>query len=488
MKALCAIIKLTWRHTVRSHIFQLLLLILAACVAVVPTTVGAGNATDFIRVSLLYSLSGVAGVLSLSIVWVSCFIMAHDIDNYELHMVVSKPVSRITIWLAKCTGVATLHILLLLIASMSIYGIIIYRFNNFKPEDFPAGSRAKIALERERIRNEVMVGRRVFMPYTPDFMELAKEQVRKNAKLAEEKNLRLDLSPQSQEKMIKNAMKEVVAAASSVPAGATKIWEFNTLPADLDRPMYLRYCPYVGKVDTKEQRMTRVMWYIAIPRPVQDAARNDNVFNKSKSRYELMMYPLSQSAEQVMSGNFHEKTLRPEWKFITPDRKVFVSVANLDPDRGLHYYQPKDGPKLLIAVCGFFENYCRAVLVIALALLVLAGVSCAFGGFLTMPTAVFVVASYLMFGSFSLFLTDPDYYVAGAADKVGQFVAGILLAIVVPVQEFIVTDRVAGGELIEWSYIGYICWYYLLCRVLPLVLLGMFFYRRRELGLVLRSK
>ena len=189
-----------------------------------------------------------------------------------------------------------------------------------------------------------------------------------------------------------------------------------------------------------------------------------------------------------MSGNFHEKTLLPEWKFITPDRKVFVSAANLDPDRGLHYYQPKDGPKLLIAVCGFFENYCRAVLVIALELLVLAGVSCAFGGFLTMPTAVFVVASYLMFGSFSLFLTDPNFYVSGTMDKVGQFIAGVLLAVIVPVQEFIVTDRVAGGEIIEWSYIGYICWYYLLCRVVPLVLLGMLFYRKRELGLVLRSK
>lgn len=43
---------------------------------------------------------------------------------------------------------------------------------------------------------------------------------------------------------------------------------------------------------------------------------------------------------------------------------------------------------LLIRVTGFLENYLRAILVIAMELLILSGLACAFGGFLTLPTAV----------------------------------------------------------------------------------------------------
>ena len=486
MKAFAAIVKLTCRHSFRSHIFQLLLLLLLGCVAFVPTTVGAGNAGEFIRVSLLYSLSGVTGILMLSALWVSCYTMSHDIDNYQLHMVVCKPVSRLTLWLAKCTGVTIVHLFLLVLAAAAIYAIIVYRFESFQPGDFPAADRAAIEAEREKIRSEVMVGREVFLPERPDYGQLARERVRETARRAEERRLKLDLSPKAQEELFKEAFKEVVAADSRVNAGSQRLWVYTGLPAKLDQPISLRYRPYVGKVDSKDQRITRLQWFLGIPMKPRDAG--NNVFQKQKNRYDLALTPLSAAPEQQLSGVFHEKTLRPEWGFVTPDRKVYVAVANFDPGKSLHYYQPMDGPKLLIPVCGFFANYCRAIIVAALAIVMLCAISCAFGGFLTMPTAIFVVASYLMFGSFSLFLTDEEFFVESAMDRFGQFVAHCLLAVIVPLQEFEFSTLVAGGELISFGSIWHLIWFYGFCRVAPLVLLGVWLYRRRELGLVLRSK
>ena len=489
MKAFAAVVRLTCRHALRSHIFQLLLLVLMACVAFVPTTVGAGNAGEFIRVSLLYSLSGVTGILMLSAMWVSCYTMSHDIDNYQLHMVVCKPVSRVTLWLAKWCGVTLIHLLLLGIAAAAIYGIIIYRFESFQPEDFPASDRAAIKAEREKIRSEVMVGREVFLPDRPDYGKLARDRVKETARRAEERHLTLDLSPESQEKLFKEALKEIIAADSRVEAGQQpKLWVFSGLPQKLDRPVALRYRPYLGKVDSKDQRMTRVQWFLGIPQKPRDAgAQATDVFRKDKSRYDVMFLPLG-TPEQLLSGVFHEKTLRPEWGFIAPDQKVFVAAVNLDPNKGLHYYQPNDGPKLLIPVCGFFANYCRAIIVAALAITMLSALSCAFGGFLTMPTAIFVVASYLLLGSFSLYLLDEEFYVNGTVDKAGQFLARCLLAVIVPLQEFEFSTQVAGGELISFSSIWNLVWFYGFCRVVPLMLMGIWFYRRRELGLVLRSK
>ena len=142
---------------------------------------------------------------------------------------------------------------------------------------------------------------------------------------------------------------------------------------------------------------------------------------------------------------------------------------------------------LLIRITGFLGNYSRAVLVLALQLAMLAAISCALGGFLTLPTAVFVSMSYLVFGFMATFMTDPEFYINGAIDRAGQELSLWVLKVVVPLGRFDVTDLIADGKLVEWSLIWEITWSCLLLRALPLVLLGIYFYRRREIGLVIRK-
>ena len=144
MKAFWAIVKLTFRNAIRSHIFQLLLLLLLLCVILIPGTVsGDGTARGFIRISLLYSLSAVSTILALSSVWLGCFVMTQDVDNYQLHMVVTKPVSRVSIWLAKWVGVNLIHLVLLAVATLSIYFIILYKYNQ---QEFSAEERERMGM------------------------------------------------------------------------------------------------------------------------------------------------------------------------------------------------------------------------------------------------------------------------------------------------------------------------------------------------------
>ena len=476
MKPLWAITRLTFRNALRSHVFQLLLLLLIACVVVIPTTVSGGAvAGDFIRVSLLYSLWTVGAVLGLSSIWLGCYAMAHDIDNYQLHMVVSKPVARWTIWLGKWFGVNLVNMLLLLIATLAIYAIVMYRFNN---EEFSAG-------DKERIRNEVLVGRRVFMPDQPDFEQEVRERVKEKVRRLQEQGKGVDMTPENQDRLIESAKAEVGANASEVPFQRVRGWVFSDLPRKIDRPLYLRYRPYVGKVSSEDQRNTRIWWQVGMPQVVENETPG-SIFEQKNSGYQLFMVPLTQYPEQLWSGVFHEKEFTPDMKIITPDNKIFVSLVNFDDSQSTLYFQPADGPKLMIAVTGFFQNYFRAVLVIALQLLILSGFGCAFGGFLTMPTAIFVVISYLLFGSFSVFLVSHTVN-SNTVERLGQGLAEFVLRIVIPLQRFEVTDLVAGGELIEWSLIGKLFWSYFILRAVPVFLFGIYFYRRRELGLVIRK-
>ncbi len=478
MKSFLAIVKLTLRNAMRSHIFQLLLLLLLLAVVLIPSTISAGeNAGDFIRISLLYSLSAVSFILTLSSIWLGCHAMTHDVDNYQLHMVVTKPVSRVQIWLAKCFGVYLIHLVLLFAAGTAIYFIILYKFNS---QDFSAQ-------ERERIQNEVMVGRRVYLPEKTNYDEAARRLLGEKIQRLNARGQVVDTSAAAQEAMYKESRREAVIMETELPYGGRRDFRFANIPHDLQKPLFLRYRVYIGKIATEGQRMTRSFWAVGVVRTPQQQKAAANVFEQQKQTgYEVYLTPLAEYPEQVMSGEFHEKVLRPEWKIISPADEVMLSYGNFDDSGEKQYFQPADGPKLLIEVCGFFQNYLRAVAVIALALLIFCGLGCTLGGLQTLPTAIFCSVSYLLVGSLALYMVNLSY-VAGAADHVGQFIAKTVLMVVIPLQAFEVTGHVANGEIVEFSLLWALFLNYFIFRALPLFALGILLYRRRELGLVIRK-
>ncbi|MBR7156266.1 MAG: hypothetical protein IKD22_05480, partial [Lentisphaeria bacterium] len=64
MRAFNAIVGLTLRNAIRSHVFQLLLALLIFAVCVIPTSIGGGSPQDFIRVSLFYSIGAITLILA----------------------------------------------------------------------------------------------------------------------------------------------------------------------------------------------------------------------------------------------------------------------------------------------------------------------------------------------------------------------------------------------------------------------------------------
>ena len=65
--------------------------------------------------------------------------MSHDIDSYQLHMVVSKPVARWKLWLGKWVGINLINIALLLFAGIAVYAVIMLRYHAAGEERALAG-------------------------------------------------------------------------------------------------------------------------------------------------------------------------------------------------------------------------------------------------------------------------------------------------------------------------------------------------------------
>ena len=475
MKSFLAIVNLTWKNAARSHVFQLLLLVLLLCVACVPTTVRGGvAASDFIQISIFYTLSAISFILALSAVWIGCFVMTQDIEGYQLHMVVTKPVSRVKIWFAKWLGVSLIHLVLLVIAALATYFIVLW---NFEKQDFPKA-------ELDKVRSEVMVGRRVYRPVRPDFDAIARNAVKQRVVELQRKGQPVDLSPEGQDKMFAEVKRMIISRNTELPFENVRTWRYENLPKNLDKPVFLRYRTYIEKVSSKGQRMTRGLWLLGVPRFRQNQ-QGAAAQSKAGKDFDIYFFQLSAGPEQVMSGVFHEKRLDPKWGFVTPQQEVYLRYLNVDDSKTSQFFQEADGPKLLIAVTGFGANYARAVLVIGLGIVMLAGLGCAFGGFMSLPTALFVVISYLIFGSLSSYILGQTY-INGLGDHMARFIANVLMKLIIPLQVFDMTSLVSKGELVEFSYIAKLLYFYF-PRALVLYALGIIMYRRRELGLIIRK-
>ena len=388
-------------------------------------------------------------------------------------MVVSKPVSRITLWLGKWVGINLINVILLLIAGLVVYGMVMYRFNAAEKEGLGANrqlEREMVEAERKRIRSQVLVGRRSYSPEAMAPEKIADMVVAaKVAEMAKEGK-----TPTNEEllQMRKDASGQLDKMPIEVAAGKYHTWTYKDLPVELnDTNLIVRFRPYLGKVASEDQRSTFMTIGVQDPTAVTAGGENGSF---------RFFYP-----ESFFTGEFHEKVMPTG--IIGEDGTAKIRLLNLDPQQGKLFFQPSDGPKLLVPVCSFEANFLRAMLVMIIQLLLLSGVACAFGGFLTMPTALFMVASYLLFGALGVILTGSEFFVASAWDLIGKNMAELLLLIVIPLQKFDVTDLLSNGELIEFSYIGELFFRDFICRGVPLFLLGIYLYWRREMGAAVRK-
>lgn len=466
MSALFAIARLTWKQALRSKFFLILVGLLALWSGFLPFAVVQTRPEDFFRVMLLYSLSGVTFLLGGGAIWLGCYTLTADQENYQLHLVVTKPVSRSTIFIGKYFGVLSLCYLLLIVAATAIFLLVNWRFSR---SDFSAA-------EKEKIRNEVMVGRRVYLPRSADLEKRAGEIVQE--KLAA---VGSGADGYSLDALWHTARQQAVAEVSRLPYRQPKIWVYDDIPASVQGPYFLRYRLYLNKIAGDDQRKTKLYWQVGVPQFNAQGKPGEKI-TENRGAYQVNFYPLTEMPEELLSGIFTERALPTSWPPVVPDGKVFISLVNFDDYQSDQYLQPGDGPKLLIRVTGFYANFSRAIGVIAIALAVLAGLGCAFGAAVSLPTAVFLASAYLLIGTIAGFMVDGTKVIVDATW--GTRLAQILLWVIIPLQNFDATGLLADGELVEWSFIWGVFWRYFLCRTLPLVLLGIWCYRRRELALV----
>src|SRR5687768_7262938 len=150
MRRILAISFLTIRAAFRFRVVLVMTLLLIGGVVILPLIIkDDGTARGFTQIILTYTLALTTTLLGFATLWLSCGILAREIEEAQMQMVVVKPIGRWQIWLGKWLGILMLNALMLTLAGAAIYATMQVR------------ARKLNAKEQAILHEEIFVARKV---------------------------------------------------------------------------------------------------------------------------------------------------------------------------------------------------------------------------------------------------------------------------------------------------------------------------------------
>ena len=377
MTAFLAIVKLTIRSAVRSHIFRLLLILLLLSVFLLPfTLLGDGTPKGDVQIFLQYCLGFAGFILYLSSVWLACSEVSSDVETAQIHMIAVKPVHRAIVLLGKYTGVVLIHLALLLIAAAAVYGFLSFRLASSELSE----------QDRMMLDEQVLTARALYRPVRPDFNAMAQQELDRRIAAAKEhgQDVFQYQDDQGRQEAFLEIRKELIATYGLVSEDDTVFWTFEGLPKDLtdDDVVFLRYTVYVNRYYTQDQNSVRGHWIFAANYTRPDDVGGETVVS------DLIALP----EEDILTAAQNEIAVPIRNSYFVYNGKAEVGFLNKDTKTGELNFEEGRGPFLLIREAGFFSNYCRAVLVMAIGVLSVTLLASAVVACMSLPISIFCSA------------------------------------------------------------------------------------------------
>jgi hypothetical protein len=368
--------------------------------------------------------------------------------------------------------VVLIHLALLLIAAVTVYAFLSFRLSSADmTED-----------ERLMLDEQVLTARALYKPVRPDFNALAQAELDRRIASAKEhgQDTFLLQNDQTRREEFLEIRKELIVTYGLIEEGDSLFWQFEGLPKDLteDDVIFLRYTIYVNRFYVQDQNSVRGHWIFAANYTRPDDNGGETVVS------DLIATP----EEDILTAAQNEITVPIRNSYFVYDGKAQVGFLNKDTNTSELNFEEGRGPFLLIREAGFFSNYCRAILVMAVGILSVTLLASAVAACLSLPIAIFFSAAYMLTGGLANYLVSsiPDVadFQAEYTGTFGYRFGDLMLNLIVPLQDFFVTGHLANGELISFPFIGLLFAKDFILRMLPVFLLGAWIYTRRELALV----
>jgi hypothetical protein len=424
MSKILSIAGITIRTAIRSRVVVTLLALLVLVIVGLPLTVqGDGTLSGHVQIVLNYTLSLAGLLLAVVTIWIGCAAVSMEIQQRQIHLVVTKPVYARDIWLGKWLGIVLMDALLVCFAGAITLGLLYW---TTRP--------AKLTVEEsQRLREEILVARREILPEPLDLRDEARTLLNERRRQGV---VPADITP---EDALDTLQHSLLIRAHSIPSGFKRGWTFR-LPRkpSPEHPLFLEY--HFSSSDQSRNPIAGV--WMAGP------AANDMVFDARKTATPGGVYSVQVPPSAVGS-----------------DGTLVIEYANVNPVPITVVFPLEDGIKLYLREGSFMPNFGRALLLQFSQLAFLAAVGLAAGTFFSMPVAAFTSVWIVLLVHISGYLQSmagKEVYFTNHGEAAGNpglldyffhFVFRFLNVIVRPLEAPRYLEMLTGGELITWTLV-----------------------------------
>jgi hypothetical protein len=352
MQRTLAISFLTLKAAFRYRLILMLSGVLLAGVIILPLIIkDDGTARGFTQIVLTYTLSLITAILGFATLWLSCGILAREIEEAQIQMVVTKPVARWQIWIGKWLGILAVNALLLAVSGAAVFFLLQWRAGHLP------------AKEQTILHNEVLVARGAAREPIPDYQGDA------NRILAEK--LSKEAPPQGVDPQVlkRYVTERVKAEYQLVQPGYVREWTIDIGDANKlkDASLFI-HTKFNSASYSSDSFLT--LWELGAP----DAGK--------LYRTNLSLAADSASEFQIPANLF--------------DKDGVIHIRFYNENKSALLFPLEDGMEVLYREGGFGMNFARGLGIIFCWLSVLAALGLAAATFLSFPVAAFCTLGVLI--------------------------------------------------------------------------------------------
>jgi hypothetical protein len=455
MKRVLAIASIAVRNAIRSKVVLILLAFLLLAIFGIPLTVkDDGTVAGHVRLVLSYTLGAAEFILAIATLWAGCSAISNEIDEKQLHLIVTKPVRRSQIWLGKWLGLMSINVVLLAVGGLTAYALLQW---TLRPERLSPS-------DQNVLSEQILVAREICRVDMIDVAPLARQELEQRKAQGQ---IPADISPEAVYETLYQAF---LNRAYTIPPGQKHTWTFHlTDSPSKDQPLLVRFrfsTSMIGPAPIK------VRW-TAGPANQPD-------------RFQL--------EQENITGPLHTFMIPSH---VPEQGKPFLlTYENIHPESVTIVFHPQDGLQLLAYKGGFGTNYIRALLIILFHLALLTALGITAGSLFSMPVASFVsIFVLLLLGMSSLIQgIATQGNLLAPVDELGKtpnlltillrLIYKALYAVIHPLQT---TDdplqMISTGVLVPWSFVASVFWIKVLLYSGLIALVGIGVLRRREIAM-----
>lgn len=455
-----AIARLTFREGVRMRIVIIFLIVLGFLVLRLPFAVrGDDTLTGRLRNFLDWSLMISGFLLSLSTVFIAASTVATDLKRNTMHLVVTKPVSKLQVILGKWLGVMLLNVLLVTLCGGSIY--LFARFIAHEP-------RSAERIDDKPVESVVWTARALATPTRPDMRERAEQEV--DAAIE-----RGELNPSSRNTAIQEQMIELDADWRTLGPRESEVYFFEDIPEPSERDIIVEVRVKPRRTPASLDNMVTLGWQIVDPDTGEPLTP---VFRETFNASTFQNLPIPTRGEFIVDGRLALVVFNPEFPSVTPTMVKF---------------EDKESLQVLYRVASFEQNLARALGLMLLQLTFLSALGVFFSTFVSFPVACFcglawyficVMRGFLLeaIGSTNVPYAPEDDPLSVLGPYLRPVLSNLLTWLFPDFGEMSGINRLIDGVYIDNASVLWAAFRTLAVGAVPLLLAGWLVFREREVA------